>query len=229
MFFKKDKFPIRKDTLSNEERIMIGILFILRAALVYAFALGIWYKHWITLFISLTALLLTFLPSMIAHNYKIKLPAEFILITTVFIYMSLILGETKGYYAKYWWWDNMLHTLAGISFGFIGFLIVYSLFKTGKIDTKPVFVALFAFCFALSIGAMWEIFEFNMDSSFHTNMQRLETGIKDTMYDLMEDAVGALFTSFIGYFYLRGVKGSGFFDGIVTRFAKHNPHLFRKK
>lgn len=222
MFFKKEK-------LENDEKIIIGMSFIFRILLIYAFALGIWYNHWITMFISLAALLLTFLPSMIAHNYKIRLPSEFVLVITIFIYLTLILGETKEYYLKYWWWDNLLHTFAGISFGFIGFLIVFSLFKAGKINTKPIFLILFAFCFALSIGVLWEIFEFNMDNIVHTNMQRHETGIFDTMNDLIEDTLGALFTSLIGYFYLRGVKGSGIFHGLVVKFVNHNPHLFKNK
>lgn len=218
MFFKKN--------MPTNVRILLGISLLLRLSLIYAIGLGIWTSQWLAVFVSSAALFLTFLPSLIAHNYTINLPVEFELSGVIFIYLSLILGNLRGYYDKFWWWDNILHTSAGIAFGFIGFLIVYILYKAGKINTKPIFLAMFAFLFALSLGALWEIFEFNMDNAFHTNMQRRETNIIDTMNDLTEDAFGALLISLSGFFYVRGVKGSGLFDYLVRRFLRRNPHLF---
>jgi hypothetical protein len=54
----------------------------------------------------------------------------------------------------------------------------------------------------LSIGALWEIFEFLMDSLFGLNMQK--SGLIDTMWDLIVDALGALVISILGYLYLKG-------------------------
>lgn len=209
------------------DNVLLGLSIFFRVLLVYAIIVGILTKHGITIFISLFALIISFIPGIVGRNYKIALPAEFEFIITLFIYMTLFLGEIKGYYLKYWWWDNLLHTFSGIAFGFLGFLIAYILYASGKINTKPIFLSMFAFCFALSIGAIWEIAEFNIDNTFNTDMQRRNTNIFDTMHDLTEDTIGALFVSIIGFFYLKGFKGSGFFDMIIKRFMDKNAHLMK--
>ena len=89
------------------------------------------------------ALLLTFLPSFIQHNYKIYLPVELEFIVTVFIYASLVLGEIHEYYTRYWWWDLILHSTAGVTFGLLGFFIMYILHRERKIATSPILIALF--------------------------------------------------------------------------------------
>ena len=52
-------------------------------------------------------------------------------------------------------------------------------------------MALFSFCFAITMGTIWEIYEFGLDQVFGLYMQR--SGIVDTMTDLMVDTVGAFF------------------------------------
>ena len=39
-------------------------------------------------------------------------------------------------------------------------------------DLSPFFLALVAFCFSMTIGVLWEFFEFGMDWFFHSDMQR---------------------------------------------------------
>ena len=97
----------------------------------------------------------------------------------------------------------MLHTLSGVIIGAIGFSLVY-IFNTEEnvaIKLSPLFVAIFSFCFATSMGALWEIYEFFMDSIFGLNMQK--SGLVDTMWDLIVDALGALVMSVLGYLYLK--------------------------
>ena len=158
----------------------------------------------------------------------------------MFIYASVFLGEVKGYYTRFWWWDSVLHAFSGLGLGFVGFLILYVLYKTGKFKANPKLIVLFSFCFALALGALWEIFEFGMDSFFGLDMQRsrnLETiygycdtrlGVLDTMWDLILDALGALIASIAGYFYI--IKGEvPIIDNLVKKFEKKNPDLFTNK
>jgi hypothetical protein len=97
---------------------------------------------------------------------------------------------------------------------------VVSLFhraKTVNFTLSPVFTALFAFCFAVTLGVVWEIYEFTMDYFLNTNMQKyaLENGellvgkaaLADTMKDLIVDAIGAFVMSVIGYISLKHNKG----------------------
>jgi len=114
---------------------------------------------------------------------------------------SLFLGEMHQFYDRFWWWDTMLHSFSGLILGNIGYGLVSYLNGSShtKIELSPMFVALFSFCFTLSIGALWEIYEFSMDTFFGLNMQK--TGLDDTMADLILDALGALLFSVLGYFH----------------------------
>src|SRR5690606_11091243 len=115
---------------------------------------------------------------------------EFEVLALIFIFASLFLGEVRGYYIRYWWWDIALHTASGLLLGIWGFLLVYVLNESQDIEMqmKPRFVALFAFFFAVGCGALWEIFEFAMDQLFGMNMQKPmlndPSGLTDTMWDL---------------------------------------------
>ncbi len=94
---------------------------------------------------------------------------------------------------------------------------------TRRLKAAPVYLALFSFGFALTLGTLWEIFEFFMDVAFGFNMQK--SGLVDTMTDLIVDAVGGLLAAGIGYFYVKG-GDSLFADRLVKRFIAKNPRLF---
>ena len=90
----------------------------------------------------------------------------------------------------------------------------------------PGFVALFVFAFSMMMGSVWEIFEFSIDSFFGFNMQK--SGLVDTMWDLIVDAIGALFISILGYFYVKG-GSSLLFDRMIRKFLTNNKKLFKRK
>ncbi len=89
---------------------------------------------------------------------------------------------------------------------------------------KPGFVALFSFLFAVATGAIWEIFEYGMDTLFGLNMQK--SGLVDTMWDLIVDTLGASIISLLGYVYMRRGTGS-FLERWIGKFVAGNPRLFR--
>ncbi len=165
-------------------------------------------ENWIMCFFSLLALILSFLPILIEKRFDIDIPIELELIILIFIYASIFLGEAHNYYYKYHWWDLMLHTLSAIVLGLLGFIFVYALNKDMNVSLKlnPFFISLFSFSFALSVGTLWEIFEFFMDYFLGFNMQK--SGLVDTMTDLMVDAIGALVISFLGYYYSKKIDKS---------------------
>lgn len=215
-----------KNEIISPNKIYLIIPNLIRFFIIIALIGAILEKDWTILFISILVLALTFLPSLIEKNYKIHLPIEFELVIIIFMYAALFLGEVKGYYTRFWWWDLILHAGSGIAFGFIGFLTLYILYKSGKIKAKPSTIAIFSFSFGLAIGTMWEIFEFLVDILLQTNLQK--SGLIDTMGDLIVDGLGALIASFIGYLYIKK-EGKGFFSKIMKDFKEENPKLFRKK
>lgn len=206
------------------ERIQRGFVLLLQFTLVVAIVLLAMQQNWDALFFSAITLILTLLPHALEYRYHIDFPIEFEFLAVLFIYSAVFLGEVGGFYARFWWWDAILHIGSGVTLGFVGFLILYALHSAGKLDAKPSLVVFFAFTFALALGALWEIFEFSMDQIFGTNMQK--NGLRDTMWDLIVDAGGALFTSLLGYLYLtKWKKDEGMFAYLIQDFFKKNPDL----
>ena len=207
-----------------------------RALLVLAVFLEIVEQRWTLMFATLLILFMTYLPEMFEKKYKIDIPTELELVIVIFIYASLFLGEIRAYYTRYWWWDIVLHTSSGVVLGFAGFLILYVLYYKKQIKANPFIIAVFVFCFALAIGAVWEIFEFGVDSILGYDMQKARNleavygycdtrlGVIDTMWDLIVDAIGALFAATLCYFYLKG-KRPKFLERMIRNFIRNNPKL----
>mgnify|MGYP000844954191 FL=1 len=178
----------------------------LRLTLIAAAVLAIIYGSWFNLLIIVITLVFTFLPRVVEKKYKIYIPLDFEFVIIFFVYASLFLGEVGDFYGRFWWWDVFLHTFSAIAFCFLGFIAFFLLFKAEKIKTHPIWIAIFSFCFSVTIAALWEIFEFIMDQTFGTNMQK--SGLYDTMGDLISASVSSLLVTAAGYVYLRGNQKS---------------------
>jgi uncharacterized membrane protein YjdF len=203
-------------------RITALITMLLRLALIAAAILSGMTANWSALFASVGTIGLTYAPQVLAHQLNVRIPLLFELIITIFLYASIFLGEVGNYYERFWWWDSVLHIGSAFAFGFAGFLVLFLLFMKNKVKASPFLVAVFSFTFGLAIGAMWEIFEFMVDSLFGTNMQK--SGLRDTMGDLIVDAFGAGLASVIGYIYLR-FKIRDPFDALINLFLQANPRF----
>jgi hypothetical protein len=209
-----------KNVLSKFDWIIATII---RVSIIILMITSAYSRDWTIFFLSALVLFLTFFPKMVKRKWKLELPSELEILIVLLLYTGVILGDIKGYYLKFWWWDILLHGVGGLALGFTGFLMMFTLYELHKVKANPGVVVFFSFCFAMAAGALWEIFEFAMDSSFGFNMQR--SGLVDTMADLIVDALGALFASLVGYIYLKGKK-TRIFEGLLRRFVEKNPHLF---
>ena len=182
----------------------VGILYVvIFVSLIIAAVLAALQGNWDSVGLSVATTVIFVLPFFVEKQFKVYVPTFFTLIISAFIYATIILGQIENYYQKFWWWDVMLHSGSGVAFGLIGLVVILIFFRQGKIAANPFFLCLFAFCFALSVGLLWEVFEFSGDEIFHTNMQQRQTGVEDTMKDEIMDTLGAFIGSTIGYFYLR--------------------------
>ena len=150
-------------------------------------------------------------------KHKLRFTSGMKIAIVLFIFAAELLGEINSFYEKIHWWDNMLHSLSGIILGLIGFMLVYAMNESEKVDfhLSPLFIAAFAFFFAVAAGAVWEILEFSADRLFALNMQkfrppegvnilntdtwRFDAGLIDTMTDIILDTASALITSILGY------------------------------
>ncbi|MEG0177902.1 hypothetical protein [Anaerorhabdus sp.] len=151
------------------------------------------------------------LPSIFEKQFKVIIPSYMLVLYVIFLYCAIFLGEVRSYYYTVNHWDTILHTFSGGMLGALGFSFVSLLNQSNKVpmNLSPLFVAIFAFCFAVTMGVVWEIYEFTFDGILHLNMQKfmLENGtqligraaLADTMKDLIVDAAGALVVSIVGY------------------------------
>lgn len=211
-------------------RILVGVLLLVMCG---ELAITVYKGLWVNAFLIVGIITVTFVPFILGRQYQIHIPAEFQILAVIFVFASLFLGEIHSYYEKFWWWDIALHTSSGLLMGILGFLLVYLLNENDHVELAitPRFVALFAFLFAVTVGALWEIFEFAMDSLFGLNMQKPmlgdDSGLTDTMFDLMVDTLGALIISLLGWWYT--ARGESYFiDKWIRKFIARNPRLFRK-
>ena len=159
------------------------------------------------------------LPGMLRKKLDLVIPSNMLVLYALFLYCAIYLGEVRSFYYNVPHWDTILHTFSGAMLGALGFSVINFLNKTDRVpmNLSPIFVVFFAFCFAVTMGVVWEIYEFTADGLLHTNMQKFGTeagepflgryALMDTMKDLIVDAIGAFVISVIGYISLKYRKG----------------------
>ncbi|MBW7954372.1 hypothetical protein H3C61_00965 [Candidatus Gracilibacteria bacterium] len=213
---------------------------IIRISLIIAMLWSIFEGNWAILFVIILTFLFTYI-HLVFKKYDIIIPQVFQFIIIFFIYSSLFLGDINEFYYLFPWWDIVLHSFSGIALGFIGFLIPYTFYKIREFKAPPIMIVLFGFCFAVTLGTLWEITEFILDSFFNLNMQKARDlvdingiinsreGVKDTMNDLVLDTLGAFFASVFGYFYLVGGEKSFIYKKLIEIFEKSNNYFEHKK
>jgi hypothetical protein len=190
-------------------------------------------SQWLSLFVVSLILIVLFIPIIFKRRLQVDIPAEFHLTAVIFTFAALYLGEIQHFYQRVWWWDIALHGSAGLLMGIFGFLLIYILNESKRIDIHltPGFIAFFAFTFAVSIGTVWEIFEFSADQIFQLNMQKPmmgdPSGLTDTMWDMIVNAIGALIISLTGWWYLKAQKNY-FVKDWIGKFIEKNPRLFSR-
>lgn len=210
----------------------LGILVILQVIMAVELMLLFYERQWINAFLVIAIMAIILSPAALGRRFRVHIPPEFQVLPIVFVFAALFLGEIQSYYVRIWWWDIALHTSSGLLTGILGFLLVYVLNESEHIDVhmRPRFVALFAFLFAVTVGTIWEIFEFAMDQGFEANMQKSmfgdPSGLTDTMWDMIVNALGALVISVLGWWYMRQRERS-FIEAWIRKFIRANPRLFR--
>ena len=173
-------------TIKNK-RIVLGVYLSLRFLVILTMIAQFLNKHYESVAICLLTLVLFILPSAIERRLHIDLPDVLEIIILFFIFAAEILGEINEYYLIIPFWDTMLHTINGFLFAAIGFAIVNILNRDKNISMtlSPFYMAVTAFCFSMTIGVLWEIFEWTMDSLFALDMQKdvIMTGFNSVTLD----------------------------------------------
>lgn len=154
--------------------VLTAVYFILRLIVAAILVLNIVQGAYESAFICGLSLVLFLLPSFLENKLRVDIPSVTEVIILLFIFAAEILGELSNYYTQYDFWDTMLHTVNGFLCAAFGFSMVDILTrnKQEKFRLSPLYVALVAFCFSMTVGVLWEFFEYGMDRVFHTDMQK---------------------------------------------------------
>ena len=184
--------------IANKISVLIIVILIVTATL------SISSSQWKNLFIcslAIASIIFVFIIEYFFKGKKILIPPSFVLITILFIFCALFLGEILGFYILFWWWDLLLHFIAGVYLTIIPLYLMQDIVSKNPLITKKRFTTLtiiFAFSFSITFGVLWEEFEFIGDYFFITTM--VKGGLEDTMTDLLIKTLGAFITSIIYYF-----------------------------
>lgn len=165
----------------QNKKMITTVYILLRLSVILTMIAQIFNGNYENVYICVLVLVLFMLPSIIERKLHIDLPDTLEIIVLLFIYAAEILGEIQEYYVFIPFWDDLLHTLNGFLFAAIGFSLVNILNRDRRVTVhlSPFYMAAMAFCFSMTIGVLWEFFEWGVDSLFHSDMQ------KDTVVHLL--------------------------------------------
>lgn len=179
---KRKHFGKRKRLIGHikQNKVYFAVYTVLRIAVILALLSSLIRADYESAFTCALTLGLFFVPAFVEENFGIDIPTAMEIIILLFIFAAEILGELQSFYVRVAGWDTMLHTINGFLCAAIGFSLVDIFNRNERFSFKlsPIFLALVAFCFSMTIGVMWELFEFGSDILVHTDMQK-DTVIRD--------------------------------------------------
>lgn len=158
----------------KEEKGLTIVYIVLRIAVVGVLVAQALNKNYYDVFLCVLTLVLFTLPGLVERKFRIDVPNTLEIIILLFIFAAEILGEIRSFYLTFPFWDTMLHTINGFMCAAIGFALVDILNRSDRVtlELSPFFMAVVAFCFSMTIGVLWEFFEYGMDVFFHMDMQK---------------------------------------------------------
>ena len=158
----------------REHKSSFVVYFVLRLLVIVMMVLQLLNRNYENVFLCALTLLLLVIPSFVQVTFKVELPTTLEIIILVFIFAAEILGEISEFYLMFPFWDTVLHTMNGFLAAAIGFSLVDLLNRSERtvFNLSPLFTAIVAFCFSMTIGVLWEFFEFGMDLIGGYDMQK---------------------------------------------------------
>lgn len=164
----------RLQALWREKKAVTAVYIFLRTSVVLVMLAQIFNRNFENVFLCVLTLILFAMPSLLERKLDIDLPNTLEIIILLFIYAAEILGEIGAYYVTFPYWDTVLHTLNGFLCAAIGFSLLDILNRNNRVrfNLSPLYLAIVAFCFSMTVGVVWEFFECAMDHFFFLDMQK---------------------------------------------------------
>ena len=178
---RKPSWRVRWKTMSRavgmeirEHKSSFAVYVVLRMLVLAMAILQFFNGDYENVFLCILTLLLLLAPAFIQVQFRIELPSVLEVIVLVFVFSAEILGEISSFYEIFPFWDTVLHTMNGFLAAAIGFSLVDLLNRSDRVkfELSPLYLAIVSFCFSMTIGVIWEFFEFGMDQLFGFDMQK---------------------------------------------------------
>ncbi len=159
---------IRKD---KKAFVIFLILFLITLVILLH---GVFVRDWNRVFTGGLTLILLLLPPLVEHRFSLHLPGALEVLVYIFVFSAGVLGEIGDYYQRFALWDVLLHAANGYMFAAFGFCLL-PLFEKKSAERYGIsagFLSFVAFCFSMTVGTFWELFEYGVDALLHTDMQK---------------------------------------------------------
>ena len=188
---KKKNFLVTAHRSLKEKPVVATVYIILRFLVLGMMVAQFFNRNFENVFLCVLTLILFLLPTILEKQLQIDLPNALEIIILLFIFAAEILGEISSYYTTFAYWDTMLHTLNGFLCAAIGFSLVdlCNRHKRVSLSLSPIYMAIVAFCFSMTIGVLWEFFECTMDVFFFLDMQK--DTVVNSISSVMLDPTGS--------------------------------------
>ena len=164
----------KKENPIYRNKTTLAVYLVLRGLVIFVLVRAVLRREYQSVFLCALSLILMVLPSIISRKLKIVLPSTLEVIILLFIFAAEILGEINSFYVRVPNWDTMLHTINGFLCAAIGFCLVDMLNRNDRFSFKlsPLYLAIVAFCFSMTVGVLWEFYEFGVDQLLGRDMQK---------------------------------------------------------
>lgn len=171
---KKSNFLVSAHRTLRKKSVVAAVYIVLRLLVILVMVAQFFNGNFENVFLCILTLILFLLPTIFEKSLQIDLPNALEIIILLFIFAAEILGEIRAFYTTFAYWDTMLHTINGFLCAAIGFSLVdmCNRHKRVSLSLSPVYMAIVAFCFSMTIGVLWEFFECAMDQFFLLDMQK---------------------------------------------------------
>lgn len=162
-----------KKTIDETKKSTLIVYFVLRVLVLLTFIRQLMVGNWSNAFLCLFCLILFLIPFFIEKRFKVRIPNTLEIIILCFIFAAEILGEINSFYIHINHFDTLLHTINGFLCAGIGFALIDLLNENvASIKLSPLFVSIVAFCFSMTIGILWEFYEYASDKFLGFDMQK---------------------------------------------------------
>ena len=169
-----------KKIIADSDKLSLFFYVILRLIIVISLINQLFVGNIENVFLCILSLILFMLPAFIKKKFKVVFPNVLEISIILFIFAAEILGTINNFYNIFPRFDELLHTVNGFLVASVGFSLIYLLNENLKeFKLSSFFVSLFAFCFSMTIGIMWEFFEYSADNLLDKNTQK-----DTTVYEL---------------------------------------------